>query len=116
MERLALIVEDDAALRKIYRRILLELNYTVLEATNGAEAIALLEAQQPDIVFLDMLLPQVNGETVLEYLANSPQKADIPVVIISSNRRFEQYTDLLPSATFLLKPVRPAAIRALATR
>jgi len=114
MKPLALIVEDDSALRMIYRRVLDSIDYDVLEAEDGALAIELLEQHEPNILFLDILLPLVNGVDVLEYIYNTPRLHRTHIVIVSSNRQFERYADEMPSAEFILKPIRPAQIRALA--
>lgn len=112
--QLALIVEDDKGLRTIYRRVLESIKYEVIEAPDGAVAIDILEEQTPTVLFLDILLPLVNGIDVLEYIYNTPRLHSMHIVIVSSNKQFEKYADEMPSAEFVLKPIRPAQIRALA--
>lgn len=114
MKPLALVVEDDSALRMIYRRVLTSIDYDIIEAEDGATAIEILEEHNPDILFLDILLPLVNGIDVLEYIYNTPRLHHTHIVIVSSNRQFERYADEMPSAEFILKPIRPAQIRELA--
>jgi CheY-like chemotaxis protein len=111
---LALVVEDDHGLRMIYRRILQDAGLEVMEAGDGAVALTLLESRVPDIIFLDMLLPQVNGVTVLNYIMTEPRLSSTRTVIVSSNRQFEQMIRPGSSVQFILKPIRPSQIRELA--
>lgn len=109
-----LVVEDEAALRYIYDRILTGMGYKVLQAKNGQEAIDLLAVHTPVLVFLDMLLPHVSGLQVLEYIASQPHLAAMHIVIASSATEFEKYTRNYPSAEFRVKPILPTQIREIA--
>lgn len=111
-----LVVEDEAALRYIYHRILTGMGYEVLQAKNGQEAIDLLYENTPVLVFLDMLLPVVSGVKVLEYINTQPRLSTMHTVIVSSSSEFERYVRMLPSAEFHIKPVLPAQIREITLR
>lgn len=114
MQYLAVVVEDDNAMRTIYRRVLEDIGYTVIEAGDGNTAIKLLRDHTPDIIFLDMLLPYVNGLTVLDYILNAEHLNRMHVVIVTSNRQFEKDIENQRHIDFILKPIRPAQIRDLA--
>lgn len=116
MSRHALIVEDDAGLRKIYERVLLGMDYSVSEASDGETALALLEHETPNLLFLDIQLPGTNGETVLEFIQQSEHLRHMFVVIVSSNKHYARYVELLPAAAFVLKPILPHQIRQYATQ
>jgi len=116
MQHLALVVEDDPALRLIYRRLLAEANFEVLEAADGAQALTLLETHIPQLVFLDMLLPNVNGQMVLDALNSAERFSKTYVVVVTSNRRFEPLVYHVPLREFILKPIRPTQIREIAQR
>ncbi len=111
MPYLALIIEDEAALRTIYEVILVNSGFEVLQACDGVEALDLLEKHRPDIVFLDMLLPKVNGVTVLHELHSAPHLRHTKTVIVSAHSRFKKSEYMTPDDVFLLKPVRPDDIR-----
>lgn len=111
---LALIVEDDSGLRMIYRRILQDLNWEVIEASDGQIALNLLQDHIPDVIFLDMLLPQVNGVTVLNYITTESRLSQTHTIIVSSNRQFERMIRPGSPVQFVLKPIRPSQIRELA--
>jgi len=114
MPRQALIVEDDAGMRSIYRRVLRDIDYEVLEAADGATALTLLKEIKPDIIFLDVLLPNVNGLAVLDYVSQDARFHDTHVVIVSSNRHFEQQANAIRRVDFIVKPIRPSQIREMA--
>jgi CheY-like chemotaxis protein len=61
-----LIVDDDRELRTIYRVILERKGYTVYEAGNGVEALQFLNNQMPDVIVMDMLMPMMGGEAVMQ--------------------------------------------------
>lgn len=79
-----LFVEDDASVAHMYR-LKLELDgYTVDVAGDGLMALEKARAQQPDIIFLDIRLPKLDGMGVLEALRQDPTTERIPVVILSN--------------------------------
>ena len=79
-----LFVEDDASVAHMYR-LKLELDgYTVDVAGDGLVALEKARAQHPDIIFLDIRLPKLDGMGVLEALRKDPTTAGIPVVILSN--------------------------------
>jgi len=79
-----LFVEDDASVAHMYR-LKLELDgYTVDVAGDGLVALEKARAQQPDIIFLDIRLPKLDGMGVLEALRKDPTTERIPVVILSN--------------------------------
>jgi CheY-like chemotaxis protein len=79
-----LLVEDDAALAQMYRVKLERDGYTVQVAGDGEEALGLLERELPDLIFLDVRLPRMDGLTFLERLRAGDRTRDIPVVIVSN--------------------------------
>ena len=69
--------------RELLRRILDREGVEVMEAANGAEALAKIDARRPSLVLLDLMMPEMNGFQVVEALRNSPKNQDIPVVVIT---------------------------------
>ena len=79
-----LFVEDDASVAQMYR-LKLELDgYTVDVAGDGLSALERARSEHPDIIFLDIRLPKLDGLSVLEQLRADPATAGIPVVILSN--------------------------------
>src|SRR5262249_11970114 len=82
----ALIVDDDVTSRYVLRQALRESVSGVIEAEGGEAGLRLARAEQPDIVFLDLAMPDLSGEAVLEALKADPATRDIPVVIVTSRQ------------------------------
>jgi DNA-binding NtrC family response regulator len=112
----ALIVDDDEHTRIIYERILRHAGFQVTLASDGAQALELLEQRSADVLFLDILLPKVNGTVVLNYIQDSVHLSDMYVVIVSAHNRFERSTEIKRANEFFVKPVRPLEIEEVARR
>ena|SRR3989344_3677128 len=79
-----LVVEDDPSLLDLYRLKLREEGYTVVTATNGREGVEAALASQPELVLLDILMPEVDGYAALQQLKADPKTKKIPVIIFSN--------------------------------
>jgi CheY-like chemotaxis protein len=82
----ALVIDDDAVARYVARQRLEELGCSVTEAADGESGIASAVAEQPDVIFVDLVMPGLTGFDVLDALAARPETADIPVVVLTSKR------------------------------
>ncbi len=79
------IVEDTAEARRLIRRILQSQgSFTILEAGNGREGLALIERELPDLVILDLMMPEMDGFTVIEELRSKQETATIPVIVATA--------------------------------
>lgn len=107
----ALVVDDEAAMRTLYEMVLGTVGFTVQSAADGAQALALLQGQRPDVIFLDMLLPKHDGREVLDCRESTPHLRHTPVVIVSAHSHFRRVLSLEPDDLFLVKPVLPNQIR-----
>ncbi|HEY2435259.1 MAG TPA: response regulator [Vicinamibacterales bacterium] len=99
-----LIVEDDAALRRVFRMALAIAGYDVQEAGDGYEALQLVENDRPDLVVLDLILRAVDGLSVQQELASRAPTSDIPIVVVTGSTID---TSTLDVACVLHKPVTP---------
>ena len=79
-----LIVEDDAAIRELLEDVLELAGYVVSVANSGLKALAHMRRQQPDLVLLDLMLPDMNGWTLLQVREGERELARIPVLVISA--------------------------------
>ena len=85
-EKLVLIVEDDPWIREILSELLVDEGYRTREASSADEALRLIGEQLPDVVVLDLRLPDRSGVDVLGELRASPLTAELPVLVISGAR------------------------------
>ncbi len=81
-----LVVEDDADLRTVLSDKLETLNYQVIQAGDGEEAITLLLDEKPDLILLDLMLPKLDGFKVLERIRHYPEEviASTKVIVLSN--------------------------------
>jgi CheY-like chemotaxis protein len=78
-----LVVDDDANIRELLSQEFVEAGYEVGAASNGREAVAMVRRERPDLIVLDVMMPEMNGFDVAAVLKNDPQTMDIPIVILS---------------------------------
>jgi signal transduction histidine kinase/CheY-like chemotaxis protein len=83
ISRVVMVVDDEPAIRRSLRFLLEREGYAVVEAGSGREAIELCKQRRPDLITMDVLLPDASGFNVLEELKNRPSTADIPVLMVS---------------------------------
>ena len=79
-----LLVDDDSVLLKLYSTRLLKENHQIETANDGQDALKKVQAFKPELIVLDLLMPNMNGFTMLETLRKSPAFANTPVIIFSS--------------------------------
>ena len=103
--RSILIVEDDDDLRRMFRTALSFAGFDVREANDGTTALRQIDLARPDLIVLDLVLPTLDGATVLAELASRTSMPEIPVVVVTGWTR----DDLAPlnARCVLRKPVAP---------
>ncbi len=78
-----LVVDDDTPIRSLLRQELGEAGYEVKEAGNGKAALDMVRLNKPDLIILDVMMPEINGFDVAAVLKNDPATMDIPIIILS---------------------------------
>lgn len=105
----ALVIDDQDFIRRFLERILTrEFSLSVETAENGKEGFNSLFLEKPDIIFLDILMPVMNGLEFLKKLRKEHEFKDIPVAMISANSQrdlVKEFIDLGVS-DFILKPIK----------
>lgn len=79
-----LLVEDDNSLAAVYAERLKAEGFDVKRADNGEEALSAALNYHPDLVLLDVMMPKINGFDVLDLLRNTPQTADLKVIMLTA--------------------------------
>lgn len=79
-----LLVEDDVALAAVYRSRLELENFETREVNNGEQALQAVQEFKPDLILLDAMMPKVNGFDVLDILRNTPETANVRVIMLTA--------------------------------
>ncbi len=95
---LALIVDDDADFRDVLGEVLRDEGCKVIEAGGGYEALRVLDTVTPDVVFIDLVMSQMNGWSLFAVLEDRPELRNVPIVVISGVARMAP-----PGATMVLR-------------
>jgi CheY-like chemotaxis protein len=113
---IVLIVDDDSDFRSVLGEVLREEGYRIVEATNGEEAIQVLESLTPDLILVDLIMPVVNGWSLFAKIQSRKELRDVPVAFLSAVPQMapgggslvlKKPLDL-PALLTLLDAVRPA--------
>ena len=109
-----LIVDDEPFNIDYLEQELEELNYVILTATNGREALDLVRSEHPDLVLLDIMMPVMDGFAVLRELQADPLLRSIPVIVISAVNDLESVVKgiQLGAEDYLPKPFEPTLLHA----
>ena len=79
-----LLVEDDTSLSNVYRSRLEIEGFDIREVHNGEDALAVTLEYKPDLIVLDAMMPKISGFDVLDILRNTPDTADIRVIMLTA--------------------------------
>jgi PAS domain S-box-containing protein len=82
-EPLVLLVDDDDEYREVLGAHLRKAGFDVVEATDGSAALDVVRATRPAVIIVDLMMPGMDGWTLLEHLASDPDAARVPVVVVS---------------------------------
>jgi two-component system cell cycle response regulator DivK len=80
-----LYIEDNPENRMLVRRVLTAEGYTLLEAANGASGLRLAEEDSPDLILMDINLPEMDGYELTTRIKLNPKLADVPVIAMTAN-------------------------------
>jgi CheY-like chemotaxis protein len=79
-----MIIDDEFGIAELLEAVLVDEGHDVVTASNGKHGLQLMEEKTPDIIFLDFMMPIMDGAAVLQRLAKSSLWRDVPVVMMSS--------------------------------
>jgi CheY-like chemotaxis protein len=101
-----LVVDDSPTICAVLGKMLGQEGYEVLKANDGRSAIELARSEQPALIFLDVVMPGMNGFTVLRTLRHDPATREIPIIMISGNQQATEqfYLQRYGADDFMKKP------------
>jgi DNA-binding response OmpR family regulator len=115
-------IDDDATVLGSIRRVLEAARHTVITASGGPEGLVLLSEQQPDLVILDIIMPEMNGLEVCRRIRSDPFHAKLPIIFLTAKSRPHDIVEGLDAGgdDYVTKPFEvvelPARVRALLRR
>src|SRR4051812_25673859 len=83
MTKTILIVEDEASVRELEKFILEQSGYAVMEARDGLEGLTKAEFRKPDLILLDLMMPDVSGGRMFDEMKKHPSTMGIPIVVVT---------------------------------
>lgn len=109
-----LIVDDEPLNVNFLEQELEDLNYETITAVNGQEALGKIQSQSPDLVLLDIMMPIMDGFSVLESVKADPALRDIPIIVISASNDLKSVVKgiQLGAEDYLPKPFEPTLLQA----
>lgn len=102
-----LVVDDDDYERKLFAKIMENEPYDLMFADSGAEALGILSKKRPDLILMDLVMPEINGLEVLRRLKAASEFADIPVMMITGQSEKNVVVESLKAGAvdFVVKPL-----------
>ncbi|MBQ0796184.1 adenylate/guanylate cyclase domain-containing protein [Zhongshania sp.] len=109
-----LVVDDNDSSRDLLAHQLQRQNYMVIEAASGERCLEIMRSAQPDLVLLDLVMPDMNGYEVLQVIRNDEALRRIPVVVVSGMQDEEGAVRCIDAGAsdYLLKPVNATLLKA----
>ncbi len=108
-----LVVDDQPHIARILSLHLRLDDYEVVTASGGREALLKIESEKPDLVLLDIMMPDFDGRMVLETIRSDPLYRDLPVIMLTALDEDEEIrrTQFLDPDVYLTKPFDPEVLR-----
>ena len=97
-----LVIEDDPASSELLQRMLTPYGCTVLAALDGTSALSILTRQRPDLILLDLLLPDIDGLSIAEALHSEESWKDIPILVVTGKELSQEDQDRLQNCVELV--------------
>lgn len=106
-----LLVEDNRSVRELFKVLLEGEGYEIHEAENGADGLKKAEEALPDLMILDLMMPDVDGESVLDRIRSRPELSDTPILVVSGKyEALDRLKDLIGDENVFAKPFEPTRL------
>ncbi len=107
MTSIVLVVDDEDMTRKLLRLMLERDGFTILEAEDGQQALDMIADSRPDLVILDVMMPNLDGFTACQILRTQPETADLPIILLSARTQVEAVRAGLQAGAdrYMTKPI-----------
>jgi CheY-like chemotaxis protein len=105
-------VEDNEDNRIIYSTVLRHSGYEVVEALDGVQAVALARSVLPDLILMDISIPEIDGWEATKILRQDPLTRDIPIIALTAHALADdrERANAMGFTSYLAKPIEPRAV------
>lgn len=106
-QKTVLIVEDEEDAAELFAEMMRVSGFRVLKTSRGEPAISLMNSDKPDVVLLDIMMPEISGLDILRQMRRDPNLADIPVIVVTAKSMPADIKNGMEAGanTYLTKPV-----------
>jgi two-component system OmpR family response regulator len=106
--RKALVIEDHPDARALVSTYLQKMDLEVIEVAEGRSGIRALELSRPDLVCLDLMLPELSGFEVCEFMRSRPELKDVPILVMSARAKpmDRAFAEEVGATAYLIKPFK----------
>jgi len=104
---LVLVAEDDPHLRGLFSKILKKAGFQVNVAVNGQDVLDQLQTRPPEVLVLDLGMPELSGFDLIQYIREDLGNQDVHIVVVTGNHRAEEHAEAAAVDLFLIKPISP---------
>ncbi|HZA20533.1 MAG TPA: response regulator [Actinomycetota bacterium] len=113
MPKRILVVEDEDAVRELEKFILEGAGYEVMEARDGLEGLTKAEFRKPDLILLDLMMPDVSGGRMFDEMQQHPATSGIPIVVVTGKPDAHQmFDDEIGPENVIMKPFEAGSLLA----
>ena len=106
-QKTVLIIEDEADAAELFAEMMRVSGFRVLKTSSSAPAVSMMSAEKPDVVLLDIMMPDISGLEILRQMRADPELLNIPVVVVSAKSMPADIKNGMEAgaSTYLTKPV-----------
>ncbi|HRE48381.1 MAG TPA: response regulator [Aggregatilineales bacterium] len=101
-----LIVEDSPDMRQLISDLLDSLGHEVIEAEDGLEGVKTALRALPDLIIMDLMMPNASGDTTLRFMRGTPELQKIPVLVVSAHADVAAIAKSVGADSWMAKPIR----------
>ena len=110
MQPTVLIIEDDAPILRLFQQIIRQAGCRPIGHENGKTSLAYLADHTPDLILLDLTLPDISGEALLDHIQSMPHLNQTPVAVVSAHPQVAPSVYSGRVVKIITKPVRPSTL------
>ena len=107
MDPIVLVVDDEEMTRKLLRLMLERDGFVIVEAEDGLEALDIIKHEMPDVIIMDVMMPNMDGFSACQALRSKPETAEIPIILLSARAQAEAIRAGLSAGAnrYMTKPI-----------